>query len=66
MKIPNTKRKKALFIIDLHPPFLLERNRYITKNIKKIVENIDYDCIIVSQSYNKKNSLWGKQIGWLE
>jgi len=66
MKIPNTKRKKALFIIDLHPPFLLERNRYITKNIKKIVENIDYDCIIVSQAYNKKKSLWEKQIGWLE
>jgi len=66
MKIPNTKRKKALFIIDVQKSFIIDRNKYIIPNIEKIVKNIDYDLIISSITYNEKNSQWDKQIWWLE
>jgi len=66
MKIPNTKRNKALFIIDVQKSFIIDRNKYIIPNIQKLVKNIDYDLIISSITYNEKNSQWDKQIWWLE
>ncbi len=66
MKIPNTWRKKALFIIDVQKSFIIERNKYIIPKIEKIIKNIDYDLIINSITYNKKNTQWDKQIWWLE
>jgi len=66
MKIPNTWRKKALFIIDVQPSFIIERNKYIIPRIQKIIKNINYDLIISSITYNKSNTQWDKQIGWLE
>lgn len=66
MKIPNTWRKKALFIIDIQDWFVIERNKYILNNIKKILTNIEYDMIVYSLSYNKKWSLWFTQAWWFE
>ena len=66
MKIPNTWRKKALIIIDVQEWFIIDRNKYILKNIKNIIQNIDYDLIIYSITYNKIDSLWFKQIWWCE
>lgn len=66
MKIPNTWRKKALFIIDIQDWFIIDRNKYIIENIKKIISKIDFDLIIYSISYNKKWSLWFNQAWWFE
>ncbi len=66
MKIPNTWRKKALFIIDIQKSFIINRNKYIIPKVKKIINNIDYNLIVSSVTYNKKNTQWDKQIWWTE
>ncbi len=66
MKIPNTWRKKALLIVDIQGSFIIDRNKYIISRIKKIIKNIDYNLIISSITYNKKNTQWDKQIWWTE
>lgn len=66
MKIPNTKRKKALFIVDVQNWFIIERNKYILWNIINIIKNIEYDLIVYSISYNQEWSLWYNQIWWCE
>lgn len=66
MKIPQTWRKKALFIVDVQEWFVIERNKYILWNIKKLIISGGYDCIIYSVSYNKEGSIWYSQIGWCE
>ncbi len=62
MFIPETGRKKALFIVDVQDGFLVERNTYILPNIIELIEKGNYDSIIYSISYNKEGSLWYKQI----
>lgn len=66
MFIPKSERKKALFIVDVQDWFIVERNKYIIPNIIKIVKENHYDLIVYSISYNEKDSLWFKQIGWCE
>lgn len=66
MFIPNTKRKKALFIIDVQDWFIIERNKYILPNIIKLIDEGQYDLIVYSIQYNDKKSLWYKQIWWCE
>ena len=66
MQIPNTWRKKALLIVDIQESFIIDRNKYIIPKIEKIINNLDYDLIISSITYNKKNTQWDKQIWWTE
>jgi nicotinamidase-related amidase len=66
MFIPKSDRKKALFIVDVQDGFIIDRNKYIIPNILKIVKENPYDLIVYSISYNEKDSLWFKQIGWCE
>jgi len=66
MFIPQTWRKKALFIVDVQDGFIVERNKYILPNIIELIEKGKYDIIVYSISYNQEWSLWYKQIGWCE
>lgn len=66
MFIPQTGRKKALFIVDVQTGFIIERNKYIIPNIIKLIEEWNYDLIVYSIQYNDENSLWYKQIWWCE
>lgn len=66
MFIPQTWRKKALFIIDVQTGFIIYRNKYIIPNIIKLIQQWNYDLIVYSIQYNDENSLWYKQIGWCE
>lgn len=66
MKIPLTWRKKALIIVDVQEGFIIDRNKYIIPNIKKIINNIEYDLIVSTLSHNKVDSLWVKQVWWNE
>src|SRR3989344_9265309 len=65
MKIPKSLRKKALIIIDLQPAFINKRNKYIIKNIKKLIETNYYDIYIESIFYAESGSLWDKQQKWI-
>jgi len=66
MFIPQTWRKKALFIIDVQNRFIIDRNKYIIPNIIKLIQEWNYDVIVYSIQYNNKDSLWYKQIWWCE
>lgn len=66
MKIPNTWRKKVLFIVDVQDSFIIDRNKYILPNIFKLIDEWNYDLIVYSVQYNDKNSLWYSQIWWKE
>lgn len=66
MFIPQTGRKKALFIVDVQEWFIIERNKYIIPRILELIKTGDYDSIVYSVQYNQKESLWYKQIGWCE
>lgn len=66
MKIPITGRKKALIVVDVQKTFVLDRNKYILSNIRKVIENIYYDIIICTISHNEKKSLWFYQTWWDE
>lgn len=66
MIIPQTGRKKALFIVDVQDGFIIERNKYILPNIIELIKKGQYDIIVYSISYNKEWSLWYKQIWWCE
>ena len=61
MKIPNSGRKKALFLIDIQSDFLDARNKYIIDNIKKLLDKVKYDIYIEAVFYSKKGSLWDLQ-----
>lgn len=64
MLIPNSNRKKALVIIDVQPAFLNKRNRYIIKNIEKLIKSVDYDLYIQALFHAEKNSIWDKETSW--
>ncbi|MGI8420199.1 MAG: cysteine hydrolase family protein [Candidatus Levyibacteriota bacterium] len=61
MKIPQSLRKKALFIIDVQPEFLDKRNNYIVEEINTLLDNTKYDLYVEAVFYSKKDSLWDKQ-----
>jgi nicotinamidase-related amidase len=64
MKVSNSKRKKALIMVDVQPGFLNERNKYIVKNIKFLIQNIPYDFFVEAVFHSEKDSLWDKQTNW--
>ena len=64
MKIPVSKRKKALFIVDVQPAFLNKRNRYVVKNITRLIKKVKYDLYVEAIFHAEKGSLWERQIKW--
>lgn len=66
MKIPNTGRKKALFVVDMQTTFVLERNQYIIPQIVKILGYISYDMVIFTLQFNDTQSLRYTQVGWTD
>ncbi len=65
MIIPNSKRKKALVIIDVQPGFINKRNRYIIKNIKKLLKKVNYNTYIEAFFHAEKGSIWDKETNWV-
>lgn len=61
MKIPHSKRKKALIVVDTQPDFLDDRNKYIINNISALLKKIKYDLYIEAVFYTEKGSVWDKQ-----
>ena len=65
MMAPQSKRRKALIIVDVQPAFLNKRNRYIVKNIQKLLKEEKYDAYIESVFHAEKGCIWDKQTGWI-
>jgi hypothetical protein len=42
IKIPDSKRKKALILVDLQPIFLNNKNSYVLKNMENLLKNEEY------------------------
>lgn len=64
MKIPWSKRKKALIVVDVQAAFLNARNRYILASIKKLLKRASYNFYAESVFYAEKGSQWDKQTNW--
>lgn len=64
MKIPDSKRKKALIVVDVQPRFVDDKNKYIVENIVKLIKGIGYDIIVETIFHAEKGSLWDKQQHW--
>jgi nicotinamidase-related amidase len=57
MKIPDTKRKRALIVIDVQPAFIRPHNKHIISNIVSLIEKVPYDTYIEAVFYAEKGSL---------
>jgi nicotinamidase-related amidase len=61
IKIPNTNRKKALFIVDVQPEHINKERKIIVNNIMNVLRGIDYDLYVEAVFFAEKNSIWDKQ-----
>lgn len=64
MKLPASKRNKALLIVDVQPAFIKNNNRYLIPKIVKLIKNTDYSLYIDSAFYAEKGSVWDLQKNW--
>ena len=65
IKIPNSNRKKALFIIDVQDSFYSKKDNVVIDNIKKIAKAPIYSLYILCTFRSTKSSIWYKQQNWL-
>ncbi len=63
MKIPNSKRKKAL-IVDVQPRFLNDRMAYIVERINKLITDVPYSLYFEALFHAEEDSMWNKQAKW--
>ncbi|MDQ5826706.1 MAG: cysteine hydrolase [Chloroflexota bacterium] len=61
MNIPHSNRKRALFVIDVQPAFVLPEGEFALTNIQKLINSMPYDLYVESLFYCDEDSMWGKQ-----
>lgn len=61
IKIPNTRRKRALFVIDVQPEYINKETQVIVDNIMRLLKNVKYDLYVEAVFFAGKNSIWDKQ-----
>ena len=64
MKIPQSNRNKALFVVDVQSAFIDEHSDYIIKNILKLLNAQKYQAYVVATFHAGKGSLWDIQQQW--
>ncbi len=65
MIIPNSKRKKALIVVDIQQGFIKKWDiKSLRKNIEILFENQKYDLYVEATFFAPKGSIWDKQTGW--
>ncbi len=64
MNIPDTGRRKALFIIDVQPAFINTRNNHIIDAIISIIQTVPYDLYVEALFHAEKGSVWDTQQQW--
>lgn len=64
MKIPDTRRKRALIIIDLQPAFIKRHNEHIVPKIISLIKNVPYDAYVEAVFHAENGSLWDTQQGF--
>jgi len=62
MKIPHTKRKKALIVVDLQPAMLKPHNDHIVSRIASLIEQVPYDGYVEAVWHSGDGSLWGEMM----
>jgi nicotinamidase-related amidase len=64
MKVPDSGRKRALFVVDVQPSFLDARSKYIVPNIVRLIGTVPYEAYAVATFHADKGSLWDTQQEW--
>lgn len=65
MRLPDSGRKKALFVIDVQPSSITERTRYIVPNIQHLIQSVEYDLYFEAIFFADKGSIWDQQQKWV-
>jgi nicotinamidase-related amidase len=65
IKIPNTARRKALFIIDVQPPTLTEGAKKLIPSMVKMIDRTEYDAYVEAIFFADEQSMFFKQNGFL-
>ncbi len=63
IKIPNSKRKKALLIVDVQKDFV-GKDKKLVSNIVTLLSTEKYDLYVDITFDAEKGSLWDRQSGW--
>ena len=66
MNIPDSRRKKALILIDIQHIFLKRKSvkKNMICNVQKVLSKVPYDMYIEAVFFADKNSLWQQQTNW--
>lgn len=64
MRLPETRRRRALIVIDLQPAFIKPHNEHIVPNIVSLIEQVPYDAYVEAVFHAEKGSLWDTQQGF--
>ena len=64
MRIPDTKRKKALIVVDMQPAFIKDHNSHIIPKVRALIQNVAYDAYVEAVFSAEKGSLWDTQQDW--
>lgn len=65
MNIPNSGRQRALFVIDVQPPYIIDRTRYVVENICNLISRFPYDLYFNVNFSAEPGSLWEKQMNYI-
>lgn len=57
--------KKALIVVDLQDGFVTDQNCWILENVKRAIENGNYDLVVESIFHAEPGSLWDTQTNWM-
>src|ERR1700682_3149890 len=64
IQVPNSKRKRALALIDVQDAFINASTRSALLNIKRLLEAVSYHAYVEAVFSAGSRSLWQRQTGW--
>ena len=57
--------KTALIIVDIQPGFIIDENKWVIPNIKKLLKETSYDAYVEVVFSAPPGSLWDRQTNWI-
>lgn len=61
IRIPCSKRRKALCLIDVQPAFIEQSNNLVIQKIANLIRAVPYDSYVESLFWCDDKTLWAKQ-----
>lgn len=65
IKIPSSKRRKALFVIDVQPATLVQAAKELIRSMVRMIDQTEYDAYVEANYFADEQSMFFKQNGFL-